>query len=566
MIFDTSSYAPEPNGWLSVAAQHRGRATLRFQNPAGSVEGDAELAFDENGEVRIRVRLDPSSLREEDGKSGGLLPFIWPGRSWLSEGQKITARNFGDSLNPCSRLEIETPEGLLATEDVNDYGPHVVMGDGKDGITLTFEPSGAAFDVVGAKEPRYWVVPLLNFVSTFSQSSPATDHHRLRVYPTPVVPEGLPVGEREAALDAADEKNGLILFEFEGKPAFVERLPDYEEREDDLRGGKTRSAATAVIVGEVGNRDPKDMEDEFPADIAGLLGFATGSEVSASSIEFRDEEGRLARRVHYRLSPAPYLEGHRLLPDTLVPPGTSSLKATGLLLTEATSSSGNDFGKGYLRVAMRHLVRAGSDTRTIDEQMTYLCRCLDGLCKGFGVDRQNLRDSLTQQEIDDVRKALETAKEAISPLAEGARSGSRPDAARVLNRIAERARQASNIERQFGLAVADLLSLPQIGLPDADVADGYHSANPHADGTSTWTGVISKYRGDVIHHGYFPFSEGDRDVEDVVRVVMHLHDVTSRVIFKILGYNGRYRPRVSSSTQDVDWVTTATSPQDLGYR
>jgi hypothetical protein len=566
MTFDTSPYAPEPNGWLRVAAQHHGRATLRFQDPAGSVEGDAELAFDETGEVRIEVQLDPSSLQEEDGNSGGILPFVWPGRSWMSGGQKITARSFGDRLNPCSRLEIETPEGVLATEDDNYYGPHVIMGDGKDGIILTFERSRVAFDVVGAREPRYWAMPLLNFVSAFPQSSPATDRHPLRVYPTPVVPEYLPVGEREAALEAANEKNGLILFEFEGKPGFVERLPDYEEREHALKGGRTRSAATGVIVGEVGDREPTDLENEFPSDVAGLLGLATGSEVSAPGVEFRDEEGRLVRRVHYRLSPAPYLEGHRLLHDTLVPPGSSSPRATGLLLTKATSSPRNGFREGFLRVAMKHLVRAGSDTRTIDEQITYLCRCLDGLCKRFGVDRQNLRDSLSKQEVDDVADALEAAKRAIQPLADNARAGSRPDAARVLNRIAERARQASNVEKQFGLAVADLLRLPRIGLPDADIVDSYYASNPHADGTRTWTGVISKYRGDVIHQGYFPFSEGDRDVEDVLRVAMHLHDVTSRVIFKILGYDGLYRSRVSSSTQKVNWVSTATPPSALGYR
>ena len=564
MTFDASRYAPESCGWFRVAARYAGRATLHFKDPEGSVEGDAELSYEETGKVRIEVRLDPSSLREEGENSGGLLPFIQPGQSWMSGGRKITVRSPGDTMNSCSRLEIETSEGILTTEDVDDYGSHVVMGGDRDGITLTFEPSGAAFDVVGARKLRYWVVPLLNFVSAFSQSSPATHRHPLRIYPTPSVPEDLPTGEREAALEAANVKNALILFEFEGRPGFVERLPDYEECEDDLREGRAHSAATAVIVGELGNRDPGELEGEFPFDIAGILGFATGSEVSAPSIEFRDEDGRLARRVHYRLRPASYLEGHRPMHETLVPPGSGQLQATGLLLAKATSAS--DFGEGYLRVAMRHLVRTGSDSRTLDEQMAYLCRCLDGLCRRFGVDRQNLRDTLTQQEIDDVGQVLRASRDAIRPLVDRARAHNRYEAARVLNRIAERAHQASNIERQFGLAVADLLRLPWIGLPDADVVDGYYAANPHADGANTWTGVISKYRGDVIHHGYFPFSQGDRDVEDVVRVVMHLHDVTSRVIFKILGYDGRYRPRLSSWTQEVNWVTAATPPADLGYR
>jgi hypothetical protein len=260
LTFDASRYGPKPNGWLRVAARHAGRATLRFEDPAGSVEGDAELTYEETGEVRIEVQVDPSSLREEDESSGGLLPFIQPGSSWESGGHKITVRNFGDRLNSCSRLEIETPEGVLVTEDVEDYGLQIVMGEGRDGITLAFEPSGAAFDVVGAGEPRYRAVTLLNYVSAFPQSSPATDRHPLRLYPTPVVPEDLPADERGAALDAANERNGLILFESGGKPGFVERLPDYEKREDDLREGKARTAATAVIVGEVGDRSTAESE------------------------------------------------------------------------------------------------------------------------------------------------------------------------------------------------------------------------------------------------------------------------------------------------------------------
>ena len=64
-----------------------------------------------------------------------------------------------------------TPLGVLATEDVEDYEPHAFVGGGQDGITLTFEPYGAAFDVVGADRPKYWVVSLLNFVSAFPQRS-----------------------------------------------------------------------------------------------------------------------------------------------------------------------------------------------------------------------------------------------------------------------------------------------------------------------------------------------------------------------------------------------------------
>jgi hypothetical protein len=166
VTFDPTSYVPEPNEWLSISAKHRGRAKLRFRDPAGSVGGDAELTFDETGEVRIEVRLDPATLEVESGTSGGLLPFIWPGRSKVVDGHEIEIRSFGDELNPCSRLEIETHEGLLVTEEIDDYRSHTIMGDGKDELKLEFEPHfGLAFDVVGAGRPMYWALPLLNFVS-----------------------------------------------------------------------------------------------------------------------------------------------------------------------------------------------------------------------------------------------------------------------------------------------------------------------------------------------------------------------------------------------------------------
>lgn len=161
--------------------------------------------------------------------------------------RRVTILSFGDELNPCSRLEIETQEGLLATEDVDDYSPHVIIGDGRDEFTLVFEPNfGLVFDVVGAGQPMYWALPLLNFVSRFRQRSPTTDRHPLRVYPTPVVPDGLPEEEREAGADAANEHNWLIMFEFAGRPGFVERLVGYEVREEALRQGRTRSAATGL--------------------------------------------------------------------------------------------------------------------------------------------------------------------------------------------------------------------------------------------------------------------------------------------------------------------------------
>lgn len=188
-------------------------------------------------------------------------------------------------------------------EDIDDYSTHITVGDGLEELRIVIEVSGAAFEVLRIEPPRHWVVPLLNFISTFPQRGPATDRHPLRDYHTSVVPGNLSNEIREAVFEVANKKNRLILFEFEERPGFVERLPVYEELEDDLREGRTRSAATAVVVGEVGSRAARELDDTFPSDVAALLSLATGAEVSAPSLEFRDQEGRLVRCVHYHLSP-----------------------------------------------------------------------------------------------------------------------------------------------------------------------------------------------------------------------------------------------------------------------
>lgn len=73
MTFDKCPYVPEFNGWLGGDARYGGRATLLLQDPAGSVREDAELAFDGTGGVLIEVRLNPSSLQEEDGNDSARL-------------------------------------------------------------------------------------------------------------------------------------------------------------------------------------------------------------------------------------------------------------------------------------------------------------------------------------------------------------------------------------------------------------------------------------------------------------------------------------------------------------
>ena len=124
----------------------------------------------------------------------------------------------------------------------------------------------------------------------------------------------------------------------------------------------------------------------------------------------------------------------------------------------------------------------------------------------------------------------------------------------------------SNIDKQFGLSVVDLLE--QFNLPDSDIIDAYFQTNSREDGITSWNALISKYRGIVIHDGYFNFRGNEYSFKDVWTVIQHLHDLLARILLISLGYKGKYQPtviNVAVTGYSVDWVKPNTLPGFLGY-
>jgi hypothetical protein len=70
-----------------------------------------------------------------------------------------------------------------------------------------------------------------------------------------------------------------------------------------------------------------------------------------------------------------------------------------------------------------------------------------------------------------------------------------------------------------------------------------------------------------MHVGYFDTDEGHHDLDDIVRIFFHLHDILIRIVFKMLQYGGAYQPPVIHMTaaERTDWVNVYTSASRLGY-
>ena len=527
-------------GWFSTKVSYDGEGCAEFHDPAGIVKGPAYVNFDEFGESRIEMTID--EVVTEHPLQMGLME-LFSGSKPVKTEQGLSLP-IGGLQNACTKLTVSSDKGEFSASHGLHYG-YSLGARGDNSQQLTFHPLGAEFKASNSGEPCYWVMPLSNFTSRFISRHPAVDAHILRL-----------VGQDDRE---ASTTQPAILFEFGDGFGFIEPLPDYEERESNLKEGRERHCITALMIGEIGSNetDGDKPYDWLPFDFLRLLSFATGTTVGSPWIELRTNSGELLRRFHRNYELEPFSRGHRTI-DELVHSGS------GYLLTRYQKCV--DRGQAFLSVALKHVIQGGSYGGSIEDTTVYLCRALDGLCDRYGFKSQNLLKELDTVKEKVVTDILVAAKQEIRAAARKARKEGLLDQSRAMERIAERVRSnAANKDVDFGLAVAGLLK--RFDLPDADILDTHYQNAPRADGIETWSGVISHYRGTTMHRGHYEISGKKHDFDDVLRINDHLLDILIRIIFKIVGYDGSYQPPMVKATtrEEVDWVKPDLPASRLGY-
>jgi hypothetical protein len=129
----------------------------------------------------------------------------------------------GRQQNRCVKLSVTTPQGQFSATDTIHYGFSINFRDCTTG-KINFTLLRSQFDAAATSHFMYWVIPLTNFLSNFVMSHPSLNRHPLRIYSTPIVPDGLPEEDAFIAAHNANLKNRLITFEFMGQPGFIEAL------------------------------------------------------------------------------------------------------------------------------------------------------------------------------------------------------------------------------------------------------------------------------------------------------------------------------------------------------
>ena len=131
----------------------------------------------------------------------------------------------------------------------------------------------------------------------------------------------------------------------------------------------------------------------------------------------------------------------------------------------------------------------------------------------------------------------------------------------MIDSIASRVSSAMQKPEKFGLAVCQLAK--QFDLLDEEVINEYLKTDPKW-GNRSWDKALSTIRGQVVHEGALTFFDPEFPTKDVVDLIFHLRDVLTRIVLKILGYEGSYLLRMCP--QSLDWVARETTVHQLGFR
>jgi hypothetical protein len=131
--------------------------------------------------------------------------------------------------------------------------------------------------------------------------------------------------------------------------------------------------------------------------------------------------------------------------------------------------------------------------------MTHIFRAFDCLCELYDLSIQDLTQKLDESQKELIKDTLAVSFEVIRTLA---KTAPKLDQKNSIQQIADRVQNSSNRDRDFGLALVDLLR--RFDQSDAEIVDCHYRTNPRKDGRE-WCDVLSHYRGVVIHSSYFDF-------------------------------------------------------------
>lgn len=540
-ITNYKKYQPKLNDWFDSEITYEGKATATFEEPKGVVFGKAKVTINQFGQITAEMKSEGIKTKKKIGgknSSTKILQFLY--RSIKTLGATLVMSDSNKNL--CSQLSIKTRDGIFISKGLINWSTI----DPDDRVIFWF--SRGLFTSRQQRKAEYWVVPLINFISDFPtiNNHPKLVNHPLRLFSTPKIPKS--EKNKASAFYYANQRNHLIGFNFSKTFGYIELLPDYSKKKKELESEEKRKHLTALMIGGI-----SDLINDywFPHDYAKLLTVATGSEVQAAWLEYRDAKGKLVSREHFPSLNVCYTKGYGVTKDNI-----------GKLISLASNFV--EFNNTYFGVFTNQLTHLIT-TYHFENRMMILTRAFEGLYEYLNKEEtlhsKNLMTKLPDSIKNEVNQIIHDTQKNIRKLSRRARSeGVSEEICYSLERIANRI-NANNKDDDFGTKVIKILDWYE--LPDSKIMSKYY----HEKKNKSWAGYLSQIRNNPIHDGYFSLQDGKHNSDEIINFQDHLHDILIRIFLKILDYNEDYNPKVKDRyvAQKANWVTEKTSAIDLGY-
>ena len=483
-------------------------------------------------------------IRCSEDLPGGVTQFIsGQERGRVGEGDYLRIGSI--PCNPLKHLSVDTQGGsLLVSGGAPISNLPIPSTEPEEATHVHCLVTASRFVSQFAKPAKYFVIPLFNFLSEFCEEDAGLRSHPLRVN--------------------VESESHMIVFRRNASLAFIEPLPDYQDRRQQLVGKKTAATVTAVLVGDLTEDESRDCKlRPWTAErLLQVLSFATGTFVGAPWVEYRDGDAGLVARDHMVLGRRDFEDGHGVIREAMH-------RGIGHLITAAMEKFASESPSKTM--AMVYAVKAGIFRKgSVEDLLRAVVSGLECLFTRKEIKGESLLSGLENGQALCVRDTLKTAEKTIREFATSLVASREPadkieEWRNILRRIADKVRGV-DVANDFGRKVHKLLQA--YGLPDADLAEKYFADSGLLSEAKakSWYDLIGKYRNMAAHTGYFEFAEGKYDKLVVRSVADHLHDIVIRSVLIDVGYKGTYQTPLSPSPTSVpvNWLTQATFGNVLG--
>jgi hypothetical protein len=241
------------NSWLQLLVRYEGQGKVEFAEPHGFALGPTWVEFEETGVARAEMQVE--SIESDDDLPLGNFQFFRKDRPIEEGGTTTLSLGLDSEPNDCIRLVVETSDGrFFANKPISYSHKHAdplaeLLGEPSE-LALRFQLFNGLYEV-RHQTPRFWVLPLTNFVSEVGLTNHSLAEHPLKIRMLPSASDPRPDRERIQVHLMMLSTNKVIPFEYRGLPAHIELLNDYDDRRDQLLNGRARRLVTAVMVGDL---------------------------------------------------------------------------------------------------------------------------------------------------------------------------------------------------------------------------------------------------------------------------------------------------------------------------